>query len=64
MMCSTALNVPMLVGEKVTVTRLELPGANVNGPVPVAVNGAPAGPVMLPSSMPLPWFLIFTVALT
>ena len=63
-MCSTAVNVPVLVGEKVTFTRLELPGANANGPVPVAANGALAGPLMLPSSMPLPWFLIFTVALT
>jgi hypothetical protein len=53
----------MLVGEKVTFTRFELPGANTNGPVPVAENGAPAGPLTLPSSMPLPWFLIFTVAL-
>ena len=57
------MNVPALVGAKVTVTRLELPGANANGPVPVAVNGALAGPLTLPSSMPLPWFLILTVAL-
>ena len=64
MMCSTAVNVPVLVGEKVTLTLLEVPGAKAKGPVPVAVNGALAGPLMLPSSMPLPWFLIFTVALT
>jgi len=57
-------NVPALVGEKVTLTRLELPGENVNGPVPVAENGAPAGPLTLPLSMPLPWFLILTVVLT
>jgi hypothetical protein len=54
----------VLVGEKVTFTRLELPGANTNGPVPVAANGALASPLTLPSSIPLPWFLIFTVALT
>ena len=64
MMWSIAVNVPVLVGAKVTFTRLELPGANVNGPVPVAVNGTAVSPLTLPSSMPFPWFLIFTVALT
>ena len=54
MIVSVAVKVPMLVGEKVTFTRLELPGANANGPVPVAENGAAAGPLTLPPSIPLP----------
>jgi len=60
---SCAVKEPAVTGENVTFTCLELPGENENGPVPFAENGVPAGPLMLPSSMPLPWFTTFTFAL-
>ena len=60
---STALNLPLTVGEKVTLMRLAPPGENVNGPVPTAENGEPAGPLTLPASVPVPWLITLTVAL-
>jgi hypothetical protein len=62
-MVSTALNFPLTVGAKVIFTLLELPCENVNGPVPIAENGAPEGPLTVPSSMPTPRFMILTFAL-
>ena len=54
MIVSWAEKEPAVTGENVTFTCLELPGENENGPVPFAEKGVPAGPLMLPSSMPLP----------
>jgi len=58
-----AEKVPVLVGAKVTFTRLELPGGSENGPVSIAENGAPAGPLTLPTSLASPRLVIFNFAL-
>jgi hypothetical protein len=59
----SALKVPALVGEKVTFTLFDLWGENENGPVPEVENGALAGPLMVPVSMPLPRLATFTFLL-